>query len=125
MGLPTVERRKFERLPLQLPLQFSRALRRDEVIECVTENISGAGIYFVSLRSLVVGERLEIDLHLPPLTSGHNNVNVHLRCQAQVVRAESIRQGLGIGIACRIESYTIRFGDEDLLRDQMFRGAKT
>jgi hypothetical protein len=125
MGLPTIERRKFERLPLRLPIQFSRALHRNEVIECVTENISGAGVYFVSLRSLVVGERLEIDLHLPPLTSGHNQANVHLRCQAQVVRAQSTRHGLGVGIACRIESYAIRFGDEDLLRDQKARGAKT
>jgi PilZ domain len=126
MELPRpVERRKLERLPLQLSLQFSRVFRREEVIECVTENISGEGIYFISLRSLIAGEQLEIDLLLPPLKSGHNLVNVHLRCRAQVVRIDSKRQGPGIGVACRIEQYTIRFGDADLLRDRKFHSAKT
>jgi hypothetical protein len=125
MGPPLpVERRKLERLPLQLALQFSRVFRRDEVIECVTENISGEGIYFISLRSLIAGEQLEIDLLLPPLKSGHNAVNVHLRCRAQVVRVDT-RQGPGVGVACRIEQYTIRFGDADLLRDHKFHSAKT
>ncbi|MGD0300553.1 MAG: PilZ domain-containing protein [Bryobacteraceae bacterium] len=125
MGLPPpVERRKFERLPLQLSLQFRRAFRRDEVIGCITENISGEGIYFVSLHSLIAGERLEIDMLLPPLVSGNSRVNVHLRCRAQVVRVESTRRGLGQGIACRIEKYTIQFGDADLLSDQMFKSAK-
>jgi PilZ domain-containing protein len=125
MGLtPPVERRKLERLPLQLSLRFSRAFSREEVIECVTENISGEGIYFVSLRSLIAGERLEIDLHLPPLNSGQNQVEVHLRCRAQVLRVESTHHGLSMGIACRIESYTIRFGDADPLNDLMFQSAK-
>jgi|SRR5580700_6717290 hypothetical protein len=122
---PAIERRKLERLPLQLSLQFSRASRREEVIQCTTENISGEGIYFVSMRSLDAGERLEIDLLLPPLKSGHNRVDVHLRCRAEVVRVDRIRQGPAIGIACRIEQYTIRFGDVDLLRDHMFQSAKT
>ena len=123
VGLAPVERRKFERLPLQLPLQFSRVGRRDEVIECNTENISGEGLYFVSWCSLIAGERLEIDLLLPPLNSGLNQVNVHLRCRAQVVRVDSAGQSLGIGVACRIEKYTIRFGDADLRGDQMFHSA--
>ena len=122
---PPVERRKLERLPLQLSLQFSRASGRDEVIECTTENISGEGIYFISLRSVMVGERLEIDLLLPPLKSGKNQVDVHLRCRAEVVRIDSNRHGLGMGIGCRIENYIIRFGDVDLRGDHMFQSAKT
>jgi hypothetical protein len=121
MGLPPhLERRKLERLPLQLSLQFSRTSHREEVIECTTENISGEGIYFVSVRSLIAGERLEIDLLLPPLKSGQDQVDVHLRCRAEVVRVDSNYRGLGMGIACRIDNYIVRFGDVDLRGERMF-----
>jgi hypothetical protein len=127
MGGPPhpVERRKLERLPLQLSLQFRRASSREEVVECTTENITGEGIYFVSMGSLIAGERLEIDLLLPPLKSGCNQVDVHLRCQAKVLRVDSNYSGRGIGIACRIEKYIVRFGDVDLRGDQMFWSSKT
>jgi hypothetical protein len=121
---PRIERRKFERVPLQLSLQFSRAVRPGEVIECTTENISCEGVYFVSLHSLMQGERLEVDLLFPSHNSGRNQVNVHVRCRAKVVRVDSAGKGLGFGIACRIEKYTIRFGDADLRRDHLFQSAK-
>jgi len=120
-----VERRKLERLPLQLSLQFSRSSHREEIIQCTTENISGEGIYFVSTRSVIAGERLEIDLLLPPLKSGADRVDVHLTCRAEVVRVDSHRHGLGMGIGCRIENYIVRFGDVDLRSDQPSRSAKT
>ncbi len=124
-NLPTaVERRKFERVPLQLPIQFARANRPEEVIDCVTENISGEGIYFVSCFPLVAGERLEVDLLFPPHNSARNKVSVHLRCQVQVMRVASSGQGLGFGIACRIKTYTIQFGDSDLRRERMSKNAK-
>jgi PilZ domain len=120
---PPIERRKFERLQLHLPLQFTFA-NGPGSIDCFTENISSEGLYFVSSHSLTAGERLEIDLLLAPYNTGSNLPKLHLRCRAQVLRVDSFFQGLGCGIACLIESYNIRFGDADPRRTRMFKGAK-
>jgi PilZ domain len=120
---PTIERRKFERLQLHLPLQFTFA-NGPGIIDCFTENISSEGVYFVSSHSLSAEERLEIDLLLAPYNTGCNLPKLHLRCRAQVVRVDSSCQGLGFGIACRIESYNIQFGDADRRRTRIFKSAK-
>ena len=120
----TIERRKFERVPLRLSLQFVRVSQPTDVIDCFTENLCGEGVYFVSCHSLGVGDWLELDLHFPPHNSGRNLVNLHLRCQARVMRVDPASQGLGFGIACHIEKYTILFGDADLRRDLRFQSAK-
>jgi hypothetical protein len=121
---PSVERRKFERIPLQLILQFTRAFSQGEVVDCITENISSEGVYFVSRHAVTTGERIEIDLLFHPHNTGRKQVNLHMRCLALVVRVESARHGIGFGIACRIEKYTILFGDSDLRRDRMFQSTK-
>jgi PilZ domain len=118
-----IERRKFERAPLRLSLQFIRASHPEEVIDCFTENLCGEGVYFVSCHSVTIGERLEIDLRFPH-NSGRHHVSLHLRCQAQVLRVDPASQGLGFGIACQIENYKILFGDADLRRNHMFQSAK-
>jgi hypothetical protein len=120
---PTIERRKFERLQLHLPLQFSLA-NGPRIIDCFTENISSEGVYFVSSHSLSAGEQLEIDLLLAPYNTGHTLPKLHLRCRAQVVRVDSSCPGLGFGIACRIDSYDIRFGGADRRRTRIFKSAK-
>jgi PilZ domain len=119
---PTFDRRKFERLRLKLPLQF-RLENGSEVIDCFTENISSEGVYFISLRSLTRGERLEVDLVLPLQSSGSNQLRAHLKCCARVARVDESRERLGFGVACRIETYSIWF-EPDRRRDQMFRSAK-
>jgi PilZ domain len=120
---PTIERRKFERLQLHLPLQFTFA-NGPVIVDCFTENISSEGVYFVSSHSLSAGDRLSIDLLLAPYNTGCTLPKLHLRCRAQVVRVDSFCQGLGFGIACRIESYDIRFGDADRRRTRIFKSAK-
>jgi hypothetical protein len=119
---PTFDRRRFERLRLKLPLQF-RLEDGSEVTDCFTENISSEGVYFISLRSLTLGERLEVDLVLPLQSSGSNQMRVHLKCCAQVARVDESQGRLGFGVACRIETYSIWF-EPDRRREQMFRSAK-
>jgi hypothetical protein len=89
------------------------------IVEC-----AGTAKLFVSSHSLIAGERLEIDLLLAPYNTGCTLPKLHLRCRAQVVRVDSSCQGRGFGIACRIESYNIRFGDADRRRTRIFKSAK-
>ena len=100
-----VERRKYERLPLRLPMRFIN--ERASATSCLTENISSKGFYCVSPDPFVPGDRLEVELFLPAHNPGHGEKAVRLKCQVQVVRIDSTRLGPGFGIGCRIEAYTL------------------
>lgn len=118
MTTPLEERRRYERLLLELPLRFTRT-NRLKVVDCLATNISGQGIYFISPEPILAGERLQIDLQLPSGT-GPKQVRAHLRCKAKVVRVDSATHGQGFGVGCRIDHYAIRFGDSDFRDDPMF-----
>jgi PilZ domain len=120
---PTFERRKYERLPLRLPFQFSRE-GGSQVIDSFTENISSEGLFFVSLMLLKPGETLEINVPLPAHASLKRNYRVYLRCRGQVLRVES-DSGAGFGIACRLEKTMIRFTDAAFEDDPVFRRSKS
>jgi len=105
-ALPLIERRKYERLPLRLPVRFIN--ERGAITSCFTENISSEGFYCVSPDPFVPGDLLEVELLLPAHNSDRGEKRVRLACKAQVVRIDSTWLGPGFGIGCRIEAYTLR-----------------
>jgi hypothetical protein len=105
-ALSLVERRKYERLPLRLPVRFLN--ERASANTCFTANISSEGFYCVSPVQYVPGDRLEVELLLPAHNAGRDEKRVRLKCQAQVVHIDPLWPGPGFGIGCRIETYTLR-----------------
>jgi PilZ domain len=104
-ALPLMEHRKYERLPLRLPVRFIN--ERGSATSCFTENISSEGFYCVSPDPFVPGDLLEVELFLPAHNPGRGEKRVRLTCQAQVVRIDSTWLGPGFGIGCRIEACTL------------------
>src|SRR5260370_27776915 len=110
-ALLVVERRKYERLPLRLPVRFLNEMASNERASanpCFTVNISSEGFYCVSPDPCVPGDRLEVELLLPAHNAGHDEKRVRLKCQAQVVHIDSMWPSPGFGIGCRIETYALR-----------------
>ena len=104
-ALALIERRKYERLPLRLPVRFIN--ERGSATSCFTENISSEGFYCVSPDAFVPGDRLEAELLLPAHNFGRGEKRIRLICEAQVVRIDSTWFGPGFGIGCRIEGCTL------------------
>ena len=123
MNLSTMERRRFERLPLRLPVQV-RVSNSAQATHSFTENISGEGVYFTSVRRLSAGQQLEVVVMLPIDDSLRNGPIVRLVCKSAVVRVDSAGQGQAFGIACRIESYSVQFGEADSQCEPVLRSAK-
>jgi hypothetical protein len=97
------ERRKHKRVALRLVVEFRGAAgSADE--SCFTQNISSDGFYFVSRQRLIPGEELDVFLVLPEENSG---MEAAISCQARVVRVEPMGGGVGFGIGCQIERYTV------------------
>ena len=107
-ALSLIERRKYERLPLRLPVRF---INERAPATSFTENISSEGFYCVSPGLFTPGDRLEVELFLPAHNPGHGEKTVRLKCQAQVVRIDSTWLGHGFGIGCRIDAYTVHLED--------------
>jgi hypothetical protein len=66
------ERRCFERLPIQLPVNISTTVRRDRV--GMIRDLSASGVLFHSLSKFAIGERVVVMFKLPKgkgVTSGH------------------------------------------------------
>jgi hypothetical protein len=103
MNPVVTERRKHKRIALRLVVEFRGAAGSAEE-SCYTENISSDGFYFVSPQQLIAGEELDVFLILPEKNSG---MEAAISCQVRVVRVESIENGLGFGIGCQIERYTV------------------
>jgi hypothetical protein len=117
VGPPNLaEHQRYERLPLRLPLQFARD-GRPQLVECVTEDISGDEVCFVSPELLLPDERVEVDILLAARNTSCNAPEVHLVCVAQVLRIDPTRSEPNFRIGCRIKNYTIRFGSGDLQRE--------
>jgi len=105
-ALSAVERRKYERLPLRLPVRLSRG--GASASSGVTENISSQGFYCVFPDPFVLGDQLQVVLLLPAHNLDHGEMRVCLTGQAQVVRIDSTWMGPGFGIGCQFEAYTLR-----------------
>jgi PilZ domain len=95
-ALPLIDRRKYERLPLRLPVRFIH--ERGSVTSCFTENISSDGFYCVSPDPFVPGDLLAVELLLPAHNLDRGEKRVRLVCQALVVRIDSTWLGPGFGV---------------------------
>ncbi|MFN0251067.1 MAG: PilZ domain-containing protein [Kofleriaceae bacterium] len=65
------ERRRFERLPIQVPVNVSTSVRRDRV--GMIRDLSASGVLFHSLSKFAIGERVVVMFKLPSrkgVTSG-------------------------------------------------------
>src|SRR5882724_13475183 len=103
----------YQRLPLRLPFQFTRA-GLSVAIESITQEISSDALAFDAPQELPIGERLHLDLLLPAVDCVHDGLKIHLQCYACVVRAEAALIGRGFRVRCQIEGNTIRFENLDL-----------
>jgi hypothetical protein len=104
-ALPLIDRRKYERLPLRLPVRFVN--EKGSVTCCFTENISSEGIYCVSPDPFMPGDLLDVELLLPAHNLDRGEKRVRLVCRGLVVRIDSTWLGPGFGIGCRIKASTL------------------
>jgi hypothetical protein len=100
------DRRKHDRIALRLLVQFVGA-DGSAVTSCFTRNISSGGFYFVSPEPLVPGDEKEVFLDLPACSQSRSGTNAGISCQVRVVRVDSMGAGLGFGVACQIDRYTV------------------
>lgn len=105
------ERRRYERLPLRLPVRF--IYERATSNSCFTENISSGGFYCIARDPFVAGDRLSVEFLLPAHNPGRNEKRVILRCQVQVVRIDLTWLGAGFGVGFRIEKCTVHLEEAE------------
>ncbi len=85
------ENRRAERFPIKVPMRY-RAFGENDWHFGVTENISGAGIFFKSNQLAEVHKHVEIDF---VLRAGKNErFGTHVLCLGEIVRSE-LRTGPG------------------------------
>ncbi len=103
---PLTERRRRTRLPLQLPVYLCR---RSEThpMESRTVNLSSEGFYCIVQEPLTPGEHIDCDILFPSHNKEKKDTFLCLRCQALVVRVETISRSARFGLACRIEHYRV------------------
>ena len=100
----TMDRRRRSRVLLRCPLRLYQ-MGSSQPLEGETQNLSSAGFYCLVRGSIELGDRLECVLTVPGESFNQGNGDVKLRCQVQVVRIED--QVAGLGVACRIDNYSL------------------
>jgi PilZ domain len=101
------ERRHRPRLRLFRSLRLYRP-GHAPTIAAWTEDISCQGFYFTSEHPFKLSERLEFELSVYGEELGWNSeADVVLRGSAEVVRIVPKGLSEGVGVACRIENYTL------------------
>ena len=99
-----MDRRHRARVLLHCPLRLYR-LGTSQPFEGETQNLSSAGFYCLVRGAIDLGDHLECVLTVPGENFNQGNGDVKLLCQVQVVRVED--QPGGLGIACRIDHYSL------------------
>lgn len=72
-----------------------------------TTNLSRNGFYCILDEPLKAGEQIGCDLVVPTHLGNAAEGALVLRCQARVARVETMKDGLGFGLGCRIEDYCL------------------
>jgi hypothetical protein len=75
-----------------------------------TKNISSGGFYCAVDHAVKPGDQFECDILVPTHASLDPDDVVCLRCRAQAVRVEIIRESAEFGLACRIQDYFLIHG---------------
>ena len=99
-----MDRRHRSRVLLRCPLRLYR-VGSSQPVEGETQNLSSAGFYCLVQGSVDLGARLECVLTVPGESFNQDRSDVKLKCQVQVVRVED--QQAGLGVACRIDHYSL------------------
>jgi hypothetical protein len=99
-----MDRRHRSRVLLRCPLRLYRK-GSSQPFEGETQNLSSAGFYGVVHGSIALGDHFECVLTVPGESFNQGKGDVKLKCQVQVVRVED--QPAGLGIACRIDHYSL------------------
>lgn len=98
------ERRKYERFQLELPARLKmNAVRKREVLEFNTKNVSAAGVFLHSKEQIPEGTRCQLELTVPSETIKElTGAQSLIKVEGTVVR--STRNGLAICFdgACEI-----------------------
>jgi hypothetical protein len=84
------ERRKAQRFPMKLPIQFGGG-------KGTTRDISGVGVYFETDYPFDAGSEIDFVLLVPDA--------INVRCRGTIVRIDPQREHFGI--AATIDSYTL------------------
>jgi hypothetical protein len=97
------DQRSLQRLALQVPAAVKYTNGGVHEAECVTKNVSAAGVFLYMDVEPKIGSEIELVLNLPAQDGTNSQVQVH--CVAKVVRVE--RGDLKYGVAASITSYEI------------------
>lgn len=97
------ERRKRLRFPLRCRVLFFRK-SSDAIADAVTQNVSSAGFYCLSLNPLSVGESLTCLLMMPSYGVARDQ-SFRVECVVRVVRMEKANEEGLFGIGCQIDDY--------------------
>ena len=95
--------RSLQRLPLQVPAAVKYTNGGVHEAECLTKNVSAAGVFLYMDVEPAIGSEIELVLNLP--AQDHSATSVQVHCVAKVVRVE--RGDLKFGVAAAISSYEI------------------
>ncbi|MFQ5817069.1 MAG: PilZ domain-containing protein [Terriglobia bacterium] len=107
--IPTTERRRAQRFPLELPLEIKWGEAAGEALRPADlRDISATGIYFTVDRELQPESKVEFFVRLN--VEGAPPGGVLLHCVGSIVRVE--HQGTNVGVAARIDRYRFVRPDE-------------
>jgi hypothetical protein len=104
-----MDRRRRVRVLLRCPLQLHRAGSTHR-FEGETKNLSSAGFYCLIHEVVDLGDHLECVLTVPGESFNQGKGDVNLLCDVEVIRIEY--QPAGLGVACRIDRYSLIMGLE-------------
>jgi PilZ domain len=105
----TMDRRRRSRVLLRCALQLYRK-GSSQPFKGETQNLSSAGFYCLLHEPVDLGDRLECVLTMPGESFNQGKGDVNLLCKVEVIRIED--QPTGLGVACRIEHYSLLMGRE-------------
>ena len=100
------DRRTRPRAPLQWVVHVLRAGSKHPVASR-TRNVSSQGFYCLVQEPFDWGERVECTVIVPVPKSAKPDDALWLKCQARVLRVESVVAGTAFGIAFQIEEYCV------------------
>lgn len=98
-----IERRRYHRYLLSLPVRVRSKAKAGELVETSTKDISAHGIYIFLPEELELGSELELDIKLPVEISGMKDVRVH--CRSKIARLDRKLEEGRVGVGAVIEHY--------------------
>lgn len=100
--MPIDERRRENRITLQIPFEFRPSSSpRDPIRKAVTQNISPRGVGFTTDYPFLVGGEAEVTLEFPRAITGRDPSP--MRCKARVMHVKPAENGTGNAVGMFFE----------------------